>query len=36
MITLIDVAAEFWRNSLGGKLPLQVYEYTLERIDWYR
>lgn len=36
MITLIDVAAEFWRNSLGGKLPLQGYEYTLERIDWYR
>ncbi len=32
MITLYDLSAEFWRNALGGKNPMQGYELTLDRL----
>lgn len=32
MITLYDLSAEFWRNALGGKNPIQGYELTLDRL----
>lgn len=32
MVTLYDLSAEFWRNALGGKNPIQGYELTLDRL----
>ncbi len=36
MITLFDLGAEYWRNYFATKSPIKAYEYTFDRIGWYR
>lgn len=36
VITLFDLGAEYWRNYFATKSPIKAYEYTFDRIGWYR
>ncbi len=36
MITLFDLGASFWPAMFASKSSIKAYEYTYDRIEWYR